>query len=322
MRLLADIGGTNARFGLQVGPGDRVTDVEVLPCERHATLADAIGAYLMHVGRDAPKVFSMAIANPVLGDQVAMTNHHWAFSISALKAQIGFDRLLVINDFTALALALPELPVAELQQVGGGVAIPGRAIGLIGPGTGLGVSGLVPSGRVDGSFGWVPLQSEGGHVTLAGRNAREHAVLAALERRYGHVSCERAVSGQGLVDLHRALVSIDSPGAAAPVLEAADILQRALDGDAGCGEALDLFCSFLGTAAGNLALTLGTQGGVYIGGGIVPRLGDWFAQSPFRQRFEAKGRFAAYLASIPVFVIHARQSPALLGAARALDWHH
>ncbi len=318
-RLLADIGGTNARFAWQSGAAGSIDNVMTLPGAAHSTLADAMQHYLSITGRRAPLNCAIAIANPVLGDHVRMTNHHWSFSISALKAQFGFAKLRVLNDFTALALALPTLPKDQLRQVGGGAALPNHAIGLIGPGTGLGVCGLVPSGQDDGTGTWVALQGEGGHVTLAARNERERAVLAELERRCGHASAERAISGQGLVNLHRALVKIENADAPEPALDAAEISERALHGDATCAEALDLFCAFLGTVAGNLALTLGARGGIYIGGGIVPRMGDWFAQSPFRQAFEAKGRFSAYLAPIPVFVIHAAQSPALLGAARALD---
>ena len=317
-RLLADVGGTNARFAWQAAPGGTIGDVIVLPCADHATLADAIAAYLTKVGRRTPAECAIAIANPVTGDEVRMTNHHWAFSISALQAQCGFSRLRVLNDFTALALALPTLSRDELRQVGGDAPVRDTAIALIGPGTGLGVSGLVPDGR----GGWLPLQGEGGHATLAGRTPREHAVLQQLDARYGHASGERAVSGQGLIDVHQALQAIDTPLQPRRELTAAQIVQGALEhGDAGCLEALDLFCAFLGTAAGNLALTLGARGGVYIGGGIVPRLGDAFDNSPFRSRFEAKGRFAGYLAAIPVFVIDAKQSPALLGAAAALDRH-
>ncbi len=315
-RLLADVGGTNARFAWQAGPGGAIGDVVVLPCADHASLADAITTCLARLGRGTPPDCAIAIANPVVGDQVSMTNHHWTFSISALQAQCGFHRLRVLNDFTALALALPLLPAADLQQVGGGAAVPHTAIALIGPGTGLGVSGLVPDGR----GGWVPLEGEGGHATLARRTPREQAVLQQLDALYGHASGERAVSGQGLVDVFQALQRIDAPALPQRNLSAAAIVQGALDhNDAACLEAVDLFCAFLGTAAGNLALTLGARGGVYIGGGIVPRLGDAFAQSPFRSRFEAKGRFARYLAAIPVFVIRAAQSPALLGAAAALD---
>ncbi len=315
-RLVADVGGTNARFGWQAGPGAPIEAVMTLPCADHASLGDAIGVYLAGLQRGTPRECAVAIATAIVGDRVAMTNHHWTFSIAELRVRCGFERLRVLNDFTALALALPLLPAADLRQVGGGAAVAQAAIALIGPGTGLGVSGLLPDGR----GGHVPLQGEGGHVTLAGRTPREQAVLAQLEARYGHASAERAVCGQGLADIHRALQALDRPEAQPVPRTAAEIVQGALEqGDAACRETLDLFCAFLGTAAGDLALTLGARGGVYIGGGIVPRLGEAFDRSPFRSRFEAKGRFGNYLAAIPVQVITARQSPALLGAARALD---
>jgi glucokinase len=315
-RLVADVGGTNARFAWQHQSGGEIVDGQTLPCADYASLADAIGAYLARLGRPAPLDCAIAIANPITGDQVRMTNHHWAFSISALKAQCGFDRLRVLNDFTALALALPHLPADELRQVGGGTPVAGTPIALIGPGTGLGVSGLVPDGR----GGWIALEGEGGHATLGGRTDRETAVLRQIDVQYGHASGERAVSGQGLVDVHEALQKIDAPGNLVRSMTAAEIVHGALEeGHGTCVEAVDLFCAFLGTAAGNLALTLGARAGVYIGGGIVPRLGDAFARSPFRSRFEVKGRFQDYLAAIPVYVIHAKQSPALLGAASALD---
>ena len=321
-RLLADIGGTNARFAWQAHAGAVIEEPHTLPCAEHATLADAIGHYLRRVGRCAPPALAIAIANPVVGDRVTMTNHHWTFSITELKAQLGFRHLLVLNDFTALALALPGLRPDELRQVGGDKALAGEAIGLIGPGTGLGVSGLVPDGR----GGYVPLRGEGGHVTLAGRTPREKLVLDRLEAKYGHASAERAISGRGLVDIHGELRAIDADRATPSSPSAAEIVEAALGrDDATCRETLDLFCSFLGTAAGNLALTLGARGGIYIGGGIVPRLGDAFDRSQFRARFEAKGRFStSYLASIPVYVIVARQSPALRGAACAFDMnsHH
>jgi glucokinase len=317
-RLLADIGGTNARFAMQAHAGAEIEAAHTLAGAEHATLADAVTAYLQHVGATgaaAPRCCSIAIANPVLGDEVAMTNHHWTFSIAALKAQLGFEELLVVNDFTALALALPALRADEKRQIGGGSPWPEAAIGLIGPGTGLGVSGLLP----DGHGGWLPLQGEGGHVTLAGTTPRERAVLEHIASTQGHVSAERAVSGLGLRNVHRALLALDGQPLPAAGPSPADITTAALQGsDAACRETLELFCAFLGIAAGNLALTLGAKGGVYIGGGIVPRLGGWFDRSAFRERFEAKGRFAAYLAEIPVYVIDAHRSPALLGAACAL----
>lgn len=315
-RLLGDVGGTNARFAWQAGSGAPITDQRVLATADFATLADAMRHYLEQIGRGNPAQAAIAIANPVVGDQVRMTNHHWSFSIAALQARFGLTRLRVLNDFTALALALPSLSADERRQVGGGGPAPDAAVALIGPGTGLGVSGLLPDGR----GGWVPIQGEGGHATLAARAPREHAVLQQLEAWHGHASAERAVCGAGLADIHRALRALDTPHVDGPTLGAADIVAGAVDpGDAVCREAVDLFCAFLGTAAGNLALTLGARGGVYIGGGIVPRLGEHFDRSAFRVRFDAKGRFANYLQAIPVYVIVASRSPALLGAAHALD---
>ena len=290
-------------------------DTVTLPCAAFASLADALTAYLHQVGRAAPPCCAIGIANPVTGDQVRMTNHHWAFSIAALQAEFGFERLVVINDFTALALALPDLAPHELHQVGGGVPVPDAGPALIGPGTGLGASGLLPTGEPGR---WAAVQGEGGHVTLAPGNAREAAVLQRLQQEYGHASAERAVSGQGLAALRKAVCELDGR-AAGPQLGTSEISARALDGsDADCVEALDLFCAFLGSVAGNLALTLGARGGVYIGGGIVPRLGAALERSRFRACFEAKGRFRSYLEPIPVFVIHAAVSPALRGVARAL----
>ncbi|MDZ4360588.1 MAG: glucokinase, partial [Variovorax sp.] len=201
------------------------------------------------------------------------------------------------------------------RQVGGGAAMPGAAMGLVGAGTGLGVSGLLPNGLA----GWVPLEGEGGHVTLPAVTARERLVMDGLARRYGRCSAERVCSGQGILDTYGLLCEADgvAPGG---VASAADVSEAALNaGHPQALEALNIFCAMLGSVAGNLALTLGARGGVYIGGGIVPRLGAWFETSPFRARFESKGRFQNLLAEMPVWVITSKQSPALLGAARALD---
>lgn len=316
-RLLADIGGTNARFAWQAAPGAPISDVQVLPGAQYPTLQAAMRAYLDGLGRGAPAAVAIAIANPITGDMVRMTNHDWAFSQSAVKAEFGLRTLRLLNDFTALALALPDLPVAELRQVGGGEAVPGVAMGLVGAGTGLGVSGLLP----DGHGGWVPLEGEGGHVTLPATTARERTVMDGLIRRYGHASAERVCCGQGLVDTCAILCEAD--GVAAQGLDSASAVSEAAlkAGHPQALETLNIFCAMLGSVAGNLALTLGTRGGVYVGGGIVPRLGAWFDQSPFRERFDNKGRFTGLLQGMPVRVITSAQSPALLGAARALDAH-
>jgi len=314
-RLLADVGGTNARFAWQAGAGAPISDVRVIPAAEHPRLQDAIRTYLDGLGRGTPQAVAIAIANPITGDQIRMTNHHWSFSQTEVKAEFGFETLRLINDFTALALALPDLPADELVQVGGGSPQPGMAIGLVGAGTGLGVSGLLPDGR----GGWVPLEGEGGHVTLPASTARERVVMDGLVRRYGHASAERVTSGQGLLDTYGLLCEADGVTMGS-VVDAAHVSEAALEaGQPQALEALNIFCALLGSVAGNLALTLGARGGVYVGGGIVPRLGKWFHTSPFRERFETKGRFQGYLQGIPVWVITSRQSPALMGAARALD---
>ena len=313
-RLLGDIGGTNARFAWQAAPGGPLTDIATLPAADHATLLDAIRAYLQTHGKSGPRWCAIGIANPITGDRVQMTNHHWSFSISDTQDALGLDRFLLINDFTALALSLPALERAQLRQAGGGEPVAGGPIALLGPGTGLGVSGLLHTPTGQG----VPLNGEGGHVTLGGVTDREDAVVAALRRRFGHASAERALSGPGLVNLYEALCEVD--GVAARPMTAAAVTAAALSGaDPVAVEAEAIFFSLLGTVAGNLALSLGARAGVYIGGGIVPRLGERILSSSFRARFEGKGRFQLYLAAIPVFVVAAETSPALVGAARALD---
>lgn len=314
-RLIADIGGTHARFAWQTAAGSALADFDVLPSVAHPSLLEAILRYLQKHAKRSPRWCAIAIANPVLGDRVQMTNHHWSFSIAELRSELGLDRLVVINDFTALALALPALGAADLHQVGPGSAAADAALGLIGPGTGLGVSGLLPA---PGGLGWVPISGEGGHVTLPANDDLEERVIALLRKRYGHVSAERAVSGPGLANLHAALCELAQEPA--PALSAAQITAHAVARtDARSMEAVDLFFALLGSVAGNLALSLGARGGLYIGGGVVPRLGALIDGSRFRASFESKGRFHAYLRDIPTYVIRCAESPALLGAARSLE---
>jgi glucokinase len=312
-RLLADIGGTNARFALERGPG-RIEDSATLACADYASLVDAVRAYL--AGRPGQQVrhAAIAIATAVDGDFVKMTNHCWAFSISETREALGLDTLLVLNDFAALAMSVPGLPAAELAPVGGGQPLPGAVIGLVGAGTGLGVAGLIPTqGR------WTVLQSEGGHVAFSPSDEREQAILSYCWSRWPHVSAERLVSGPGLSLIHEALAA--RAGVHAGALEPAQVVERALAGsDLLCVEALEAFCGMLGTMAANVAVTLCARGGIYIGGGVVPRLGEWFARSPFRARFENKGRYSSYTAQIPCYVIHSPY-PALAGAAAMLDQH-
>lgn len=316
-RLLADVGGTNARFALETGPG-QIEQIEVLAGAAYATLADAVRAYLaMPDVAAAGRVrhAAIAIANPVTGDVVRMTNHHWGFSIEALRRECGFDTLEVVNDFYALAMALPHLSDSEKQQVGGGTPVAGSPIGLVGAGTGLGVSGLIPAGEGAGA-GWTALRSEGGHVTFAPCNDTEIAILQYAWREFEHVSAERFLSGAGVELIYRALAQ--HKGLTVEPLTAPEISRRGLVDDCPlCKEVLEVFCGMLGCVAGNLAITLGAQGGVYIGGGIVPRLGERFGLSCFRNRFENKGRFSSYLASVPTYVITA-EYPAFVGVSAIL----
>lgn len=310
-QLVGDIGGTNARFALIRAPGGTPEAIAAYPCARFPGLDAAIGHYLDQTGGPRPRWGALGIANPVDGDAVRMTNHDWAFSIAQLREALDFDHLRVVNDFAALAMALPALPPSNLQQIGGGKPEPGRAIGLVGAGTGLGVSGLIPCGTDH-----AVIEGEGGHVTLAASNAEEAALLALLARTHPHVSAERVVSGPGLISLYQALGALR--GEHSDAITATEISHLGLNGTSAlCRAALEHFCAFLGTVAADLALTLGARGGIYIGGGIVPQLGGFFAQSPFRARFERKGRFSAYLAAIPTYVINAPY-PALTGAARIL----
>ncbi|MDB5748373.1 MAG: glucokinase [Massilia sp.] len=314
-RLLADIGGTNARFALERGPGS-IDGIATLACADHPRFQDAVRAYLAGQPEAARRVRHavIAIANPVEGDRVKMTNHNWEFSLAAARAELGLDTLLAVNDFAALAMAVPQLAASDLVQVGGGAPALDGVIGLVGAGTGLGVAGLLPAhGR------WTVLQSEGGHVAFSPVDRREQDILDYCRKRWDHVSAERLVSGPGLALIREALAA--RAGLAVDALEPAAIVERALDGgDALCVETLDTFCAMLGTVAANVAVTLCARGGIYIGGGVVPRLGEWFGRSPFRARFENKGRFSSFTARIPCFVIHAPY-PALGGAAAMLVQH-
>lgn len=313
-RLVGDVGGTNARFAL-LDDDNQLVSSSTLSTGDFSTLAAAVEAYLADHDIDRIHASAVAVATPVTGDSVKLTNNHWSFSIEETRKQLGMDTLHVINDFTALALSVPHLPESELIKVGGGHEVPSHAKAIIGPGTGLGVSGLVPCGQH-----WTALQGEGGHVSLGVRTPREFAIYEVLTQRYRHVSAERFLSGPGLVNIAEALRDID--GLPEHGYSPAEVTEYGLNAlpdseHASCAEALSIFCELLGSCAGNLVLTLGAEGGVYVGGGIVPRLGDFFLQSGFREQFEAKGRMQTYLANVPSFVIQSPY-PALVGAAQLI----
>ncbi len=320
--LVADIGGTNARFGWLAEGSDEVEHVVTLRGGDHAGPAAAARAYLtslsLKLGADykAPHAGAFAVATAVGGDRVELTNSGWAFSRADTQRELVLDELLLLNDFEALALSLPRLKGAQLRPFDAVQRPPaaGASLAVIGPGTGLGVAGIVAT-----PHGWVAIPGEGGHATLAPVDDFESAVLAAARGVHEHVSAERLLSGIGLPVLHAAIAAV--LGRPTAVVGAEAIVEQGLAGhDAVCSRTLDTFCDLLGSFAGNVALTLGARGGVYIGGGIVPRLGERFFDSRFRERFEAKGRFRPYLQAIPTALITDTLA-ALSGAVAALEQH-
>ncbi|GAA3512277.1 glucokinase [Streptosporangium album] len=304
--LVADIGGTNARFGLVTEPGGQPEAVAVLAGADHDGLPEAVAAYLAdHAGGVQPGAACIAIAGPVEGDRYRLTNAGWSGSMRDL----GIPNAELLNDFEALAASLPYLGAGDLASLGG--PEPSRGVkAVLGPGTGLGVGGLVPAGR-----GWVPVPGEGGHVTMPVLDDRDHAIVQALRADgLDHVVAEHLLSGPGLARLHRGLALVQ--GVDAPRLSASDIVAR-MD-DSLCAETVEVFCGMLGTFAGNVALTLGTRGGVYLGGGVLPRIVNRVASSDFRRRFEATPTLNGYLSAIATTLIVAPQ-PALVGAAAWLN---
>ena len=312
-RLLADIGATHARFALQTAPG-QFRSVSVLRCDDFPGIVPLLRHYLQDHADVSLHHAAFAVANPISGDYVRMTNRAWEFSTDAVRRELGLSTLLIVNDFTALAMAIPGFAQEDLMQVGQGKPASNAVIGVLGPGTGLGVSGVIPT-----ADGFVTLGSEGGHVNFAPADEREFAILQFAWREWQHVSNERLISGPGMEIIYRALAQRN--GVDAPPRSAAAIVAGALEADDPlCLEVLECFCGMLGGAAANLAVTLGAFGGIFIGGGIVPRMGEWFSRSPFRARFEAKGRFSTYLQDIPTYVI-TTPNPAFHGVATILAEH-
>jgi glucokinase len=299
--LLADVGGTHTRCGLG-GEQSTLQYVRTYKNQDFDGLIALFKQYLSEIGQAQPISITVAVAAPVRGGVAQLTNLAWTIDSTQLLSQFGANRATLINDFVALAFAVPQLSAEDRVQIGGTAPVTEATIGVLGPGTGLGVAGLT-------SFEdrWVPISSEGGHVTLPAVNAREGQIIDQLRRRYGHVSAERVLSGPGLVTLYETVTGREHCN-----LTPTEISRMAIDGEPQAKEVLDLFFALLGTVAGNLALTLGARGGIYLGGGILPKLRAQLVQSGFRQRFESKGRFEEYLSEIPVFLITA-DTPALVG---------
>jgi glucokinase len=290
--LLGDIGATNARFALLAG--GTLGRIEWMEVVRFPRLSDALVEVLSRLGRDPITRALFAVAGPVEGGRCRFTNCDWTVDGHALCDQFGFRSVTLVNDFHAAAVSLPLLTADDLFSLGGRSAIVGAPRAVLGPGSGLGVACLVEDGTV--------VTSEGGHTTLPATCAREDAILDNLRQTFGHVSAERVLSGPGLENLYRSIALVD--GRQASPRNAAEITTAALNNTCGISiAAIDMFCAMLGVFAGNMALTFGARGGVYIAGGIVPRFADHLARSQFRKRFEEKGRLGPYLEPIPTHVI-------------------
>jgi glucokinase len=304
--LLADIGGTTARFALRID--QKLGPVECLPVAKHERFDDALAAFLFQQGMSRRVHCAViAVAAPVWMGCAEFTNSAWKIDAEALKAAFGFAAVKVVNDFEAVARALPALGPNDLLSLGGHEALAGEPLLALGPGTGLGVACLVP--RVEGAL---VISSEAGHANAPSWSRRTDAIIDCLRSRHGRVSAERVLSGQGLENLFAAIVKID--GLAVPARTAAEITQAAIEGRP-CSpsrEAVELFFAMLGEVAGDLALAFGARGGVYITGGVAQRLAHQLAASAFRTRFEDKGRLRSYLQAIPCWLI-VRPNCAFLG---------
>jgi glucokinase len=306
--IVADIGGTNARFS-RVNLHDLTLDhVAVYACAEFATLAQALSHYQQQQSLSELRHVAIAIACPVTGDQISMTNFHWQFSVREMQQQLGLEALQVMNDFTAVAMCLPALTAEQKVKFGAGLVQPGKPIAVLGAGTGLGVAHLLP---VLDQF--IPLPGEGGHVNWAAQNEQEWFIHQVLAKEYGHVSPERLLSGPGLEAIYKALALFRQQ--VVEPLSAAEIAAHALSAEDELASAtVAQFFASLGSVAGDLALTFSTFGGVYVAGGIVPKLLPLLDNSEFRARFEAKGRFSAFNRQIATYVVTAEQ-PGLVGAA-------
>jgi glucokinase len=312
-RLLGDIGGTNARFAWQAHADAPLSELRSYACANFPSLEAVMRQYFLDSGHLSARHVGIGIATAIVGDWVQMTNHAWGFSIAQIKRDFALSQFVVVNDFTALALGVSSVPSSDLMQLGGGPAVEAAPVAVLGPGTGLGCGGFLVT-----KHGLVALAGEGGHVTLAANNALQERILHSLRAQFDHISAERLLSGPGLVLLYRTLCALDtvSPTCATPE----EVLEAALaKSDPRADAAVDAFLSFLGNVAGNLALTLGALGGVYLGGGILPRMKARLATSDLREQFEKKGRCRPFLEKIPLFVICSAVSPALQGVSRALD---
>ena len=311
--LTGDIGGTNARF-VQFRDGVYQADTfRVIPVVNHRDLGDAIDEYLQSVGNPDLDQASFSFASThEYQDNMELTNSELSLSVSGMLQRFELKRCRVVNDFTAAAVGIMSLPSDCLTEINAGTNDAYGPRAVIGPGTGLGVSGLLYAGSY-----WHPLQSQGGHVSMGAQTPRELAVYEILLKKYSHVSAERYLSGIGTVEVYRALCELEQKP---PVFDQAkEISAAGINGECSlCSEVMELFCKWLGVIAGDLAVTLGATGGIYIAGGIVPQLGEYFLKSKFTHWLQNKGRFTEFVQDMPVWVVNGGE-PALYGSYTCLQ---
>jgi glucokinase len=313
--IVADIGGTNARFALVTGKTKnhyQIEHIQVLQAAQYPTCADAVQHYLQQLGGVQPRSACLAVAGPVTGDRVRMTNLNWEFSCTEMASQFGFQHFLAMNDFAAVAAACSQVTQDHLVTIKPGTPQLGATKAVFGPGTGLGVAGLVNHNGV-----WLPVPCEGGHVNIAPATPFEAEIIKAAMATHGHVSAEVFISGPGLVNLYHAICSVR--GVPPSEVEPATITHGAIEGENDLYlETLNTFCSFVGSFAGNLALTYGAKGGIYMAGGVLPRISDFLIRSPFVERFSSKGVMSHYVKDIPAqLMVH--PETAFVGAAAWLE---
>jgi len=311
--VVADIGATNIRFA-RLSPRGALGPITKFSIADFTDLTAALAHFVNKDGGPRPVRLGLAVAGPVFGDEVKLTNAQWQFSIRHLKEQMNLQQLEVVNDLEALARVLPYLGPEDAVPIGTEASNrSARApMAVLCPGTGMGIAGLKPTGR-----GWQPIASEGGHTSLAPLTDRELAAWQALRARYGRVSVERVLSGSGIVELHSALASLE--GQMPPALRPEEVVRLALNSESPLAvETIEMFCAWLGHVAGDVALMYLARGGVYLAGDILLSILEILKRSRFRDRFENKGRVTGVVAQIPTFLI-TNKSPVLLGCARLLS---
>jgi len=311
--LVGDIGATNARFAIVAEGGSELENIQYLPCADFNNLQGAIKSYLSGLSEINVKSACIAIAGAIHTQSFKLANNHWHINKNDVAAELDSIHLHWINDFTAQALATIDLSKEDTIVINSGCKQSDRVRLAIGPGTGLGVCGLLPS-----TNGWKPVMGEGGHVDFAPNSELQFEILKLLQKRFGHVSVERLLSGPGILNLYQALAEINEQKI--QFESPAEVTSAALDvnPDQLSIDTLKLFCQIFGSVVGDAALNMGALGGVYITGGVIRNFLDFFLKSEFQNSFEDKGRLRDYMISIPIYFSKARYM-GLLGAVKMLN---